>query len=434
MATDGRPNTQSPRTPVHTRPALRAQKRLQQPDLRHLASASGRYAASQSSMLGSPMKTSVPRAAGFTLLEALIVIVVMLATLLIGVAYWRDMQKRMNNDNVVATEARELSQITNAVVQYVNANKSTWAAGSTQTITIANLIAAGKLPTAFGNRTGTDGETPLGQQYRIVAIVDAANSSIVRTVVTETGSMLVSRLDRGGVSNTTAGMTGVKDAMGQRGQSQFQLVCGTIGAATTSATGVLKGWTKDLSAWIGTAPTQPLVVSMVGFPDLGGPGNPDPNAPKKYSNCSVVKAFPTGCTPDNVGNQCGYGYGNVTPGPGAGTFSQSRVTCGTRTEVGSFPYCANFAISSTDVGTLTSASRTESGTYTDNCATGNHAYSDNFTDTTLNNVTILTEGCGGQRWYQQQGPPTCLYQLGYTTPNQLVTGGGGKNLLCCDVR
>lgn len=378
------------------------------------------------------------RARGFSLMEILIVIAVIGVLLAIaGKALLSSVQTTTNVD-LVAQQAREMDMVASAASKYIKANSSGWALNSRNVITVNQLVTAGFLPTAFGDRfgsTGNAGRTPFGATYQIVAVVDSTNASTIRTVITETGSALASQLSKANVESAAVPVQGLKQTIAQKVQTTNNRTTGYMPQGDMVARASMGSFTKDLTTWIQTAPAQAEAVVFMGFPELGDTCSTPPCPPPgtgKYQDCQVVKAYSTPwCTPDNVGQLCGYGYGNVNPGPGAGTFTQPTCPAG-KIEVGSFPFCSNFAISSTDVGTLTSAARTESGVYTDNCggATG-HPYSDNFTDTTLNNVTINTDQCGGQRQYQQIGPPTCLYQLGYTAPNKLITQAGGRNLLCC---
>lgn len=378
------------------------------------------------------------RIAGFTLMEILIVIAVIGVLLAIaGKALLSSVQTTTNTD-LVAQQAREMDQVASAASKYIKANSTGWALNSRNVITINQLVTAGFLPTAFGDRfgsTGNAGRTPFGATYQIVALVDATNAATIRTVITETGSALSSQLTKANVENANTPVQGLKQSIAQKVQTTNNRTTGYMPQGDMVAHASMGSFTKDLTSWVQTAPAQAEAVVFMGFPELGDtcstPPCPISTGSGKYSDCEVVKAFSVPwCTPDNVGNLCGYGYGNVNPGPGAGTFTQPTPPAG-KTEVGSFPFCSTLAISSTDVGTLTSSSRqVPKSQYIAACNLTLNTY-DQYTDTTLNNLTIHTDYCGGTS-YQYQGG--CSYQLGYTLPNKLITNVGGRNLLACTPR
>lgn len=142
-----------------------------------------------------------------------------------------------------------------------------------------------------------DGETPWGQNYAVAAIkenitVNGAQKEVARAVVYETGASLLSRLKRAGYEDTAEAKLGLKRTVAMKAVSTQKLLAGFVSAGSFTSTGSMSSFTKDLTPWLVTAPTEAIAVVLIGFPDLepandgggGGPGSPMGD----YSFCEVA--------------------------------------------------------------------------------------------------------------------------------------------------
>ena len=237
---------------------------------------------------------------GMTLIEMVIVVGIMVAVLGLGTMWLRAQGESARRDDFIAAEARDLSQIAEAMKKYAAANATAWAGDTLQQVTIAQLVTAGHLPADFANRTGAAaGTTPFGQAYYIGAIKDGTTPSIVRTVITENGAIMLSRLERAGIKNTAEAIRGLKEAIAQKVATDYRYAAAVAPANSRTVRGAMGSFTKDLTAWIATTPANAIAALLLGFPDLGcsgpdcgdGGGTPTPPAGGQYSFCQVVPAF-----------------------------------------------------------------------------------------------------------------------------------------------
>jgi len=125
-------------------------------------------------------------------------------------------------------------------------------------------------------RGGTAGLTPIGETYR--AIFRKDSSGVVRIVITDYGSGIPSsdvRIRQAGYLKTAASLDGYK----LRVADQYAKLTdggysGVVAANTMSARAPGGGFTQDLTAYFNsTAPTYPVAVVLVGWPEYPGGGD-----------------------------------------------------------------------------------------------------------------------------------------------------------------
>jgi type II secretory pathway pseudopilin PulG len=258
---------------------------------------------------------------GYLLFEVLIVL------MLVAIAFtgFRSYQQRQfanrQQERILAEYVNDYTSLMRAVRHYTGTRESGWAANSVNVITVAQLVAAGELPTGFGTRpTGTN-QTVLGQTIRIVAIRNAA-ATRTPTVVTETGTANGAMLELAGLRSDGADLLPFK-RRAAAAIAATRIVAGTVAPSVLTVTGAgTNGWTKDVTAYFAAAPTQAVVAGMVGFPDLDLLFDPNPTANGgNWGDCPVAKAA-----------EGMFGFPSTTATCPAGT-----------TEVGSWPACGGTA-------------------------------------------------------------------------------------------
>lgn len=226
---------------------------------------------------------------GFGLVELLIALAIMAVVLAGSARYLQEQRRRAVITQISGEYVNDLLTAARGLRAYVDANKSTWAAGSVNVVPLSTLRTGGYLPTSFAARTTGDGTTPMGNTYTMVAI-KAATGSDAPAVVGEVGNALAARLEAAGLAADASGMMALKRQIAST--LSASVPAATIGAGTTVATGSgSNGWTKALAAYFPTAPSQPAVAALVGFPDLelegGGGGGGEENPMNMYAICDV---------------------------------------------------------------------------------------------------------------------------------------------------
>jgi len=90
---------------------------------------------------------------GFTLMETMLAVGVSSVIAVSGINAMVNKQKAVIQRNLVAAQSLDMKNLDLAVRQYLAdpAQTSAWTNGSQHTITVANLIANGNLPTGFGS-------------------------------------------------------------------------------------------------------------------------------------------------------------------------------------------------------------------------------------------------------------------------------------------
>lgn len=281
---------------------------------------------------------------GFSMIEMVIVIVVMLVMLGIAMNWVMGMAKDARNAQQSDQLAKELSLIGKASKAYLlTAPAATYPLNTSVNIPITTLITGGFLPTDFAARagTGTAAISPFGQPYMVVArrIVAGEPPTVV---VSEASTPLPVKLADVGVEDSDAAILAFKQKVAAQTGRDYKAISATIAKSSRTATGVGNAFTKDLTAYFAAGFTQASAVALVNFKDLdpddgGEGGNPIADAPK-YSNCQVVQGqLISGLT--QFMNVC-----SATSGPG-GTDGGRRIVgdrdmsvCGNNGQITVLPF------------------------------------------------------------------------------------------------
>lgn len=275
------------------------------------------------------------RAKGFSLVSLVIALGLVSVAGVLAIQYQLRQSRAKLAQTWIDAQAREMDQIVAAVRTWTNspANTSSWANDTRTAISCDTLIAAGLLPTAFG-RDGTICKSPFGTIYTISAIKNLSDTNVpqgrVRTViyVASGGQNLhwPGILRRAGIPNTSSGIQGLAMRIAST-LAERKIPVGWLAAGGTTATGVGRAWTKSLGNWLGTPPNQATAVALVGFPDVGGTEEPQPQ-PRNCTGGEIVRGF---CS------------GNPLCQPGGSGWTAPTCPSG-KTKVGEFPHCMSNSV------------------------------------------------------------------------------------------
>jgi len=385
-----------------------------------------------------------PRHRGFALLEMLIALVIL--TVLVGVGIQARIEARNRDERarVVLDYTEEMRQLARAAQEHVAAQ--TWADGAVNTVTVAALIAANRLPSGFGTRSLGAGRSPLGAAYEVRARRNAGAPPTI--VVYEGGTTSVAYAQALGFQNATAQPVFAlrREAASRLREDRF--ASATIAAGTRTARGAgSAAWTKDLTDMLAANLQTDAVAVLLGYLDLGGTIGNDPLPPGSFAgDCRIIPA-------QSMCTQFG-GNANCTS-PGA-TWAESSCSASfgpgwNRVDTVSVcPVAGQVSFRSTPAGTL-SYSTTEtitpgSGVCNPSCS-GSHpcepaAGATNwetvtrFQDIRLNDVPLITPLCETIRDFNSQrdasGTVFCGYAQG-TEPwgNTNVLAANPRHVLCC---
>lgn len=212
----------------------------------------------------------VPRQAlGFSLIEALIVMVLLIGAATITIGILGAQQKTQQRQALVYEQAAEMSKLTVAVESYLaTAEGLPDEVDTIFAISLADVIAAGLLPGDFASRpaSGTTAPvSPMGQLYSVSAVLTADG---YRALVVPTGTPNAGFMARAGVPNTEAAVREYSAAVMQRMRQEFNRVASVITKDTKTVDSAVTGFSYDLSQFLASAPTIPTVVGMANFSDL----------------------------------------------------------------------------------------------------------------------------------------------------------------------
>lgn len=386
------------------------------------------------------MEKHTIRRRGFTLFEVMVVLAAIAVVAWIAASFVRSMGQTTQREQMIAQHVQELAQLDKAVRTYMTTAKTGWTLGTKVTIPISTLITQGLLPTNFARRRTTDGETPWGQSYAIAAIkesisVNGNNKEVARAVIFETGTSLLSRLKRAGYEDTAEAKLGLKRTVAAKAVEKQKLLAGFVPAGSFVSTGSLSAFSKNLTAWIGpTAPTEAIVVILIGFPDLETDPDNDPNGggPGGTSyTCNVRPAWY--CTFCGGGSwqdgQCDAGYTRVrqlSHCASEGTMF-TLPQYGLNMSAGRVATYGSVVITETDLsGCIPYAGRDAcDAAKADAQAQQNTVFTGIIT---MNNVNAATYECGGSQ-YTWNGPPNGATNLFGPWTNLITTTA--KDAVCC---
>lgn len=231
------------------------------------------------------------RLRGFTLIEAMVVMVIMVVLLAAGYAWLRVRMQDDTKGSFVVLQAREMQTLGQAASEYAKSNKASWPSNIVQTITPSALIGAGLLNAGFAERASAIGITPTGEQYAAYAMKDDTGTH--RIVIADLGGApavapATSRLRRAGLVPTADSVAGFKSSVASKLTTDFKTYAGTVAQGATTAKGAGGSFTQDLSQYLGATESWPTTIALVDWPEYSDGNDEDGDA--FQGDCVVVGA------------------------------------------------------------------------------------------------------------------------------------------------
>lgn len=362
------------------------------------------------------------RLRGFTLIETIIVVALIAVALTISLSVLTTRGKEQQAERLVNQASTEMAMLARATTSYFTADRvATLTVNAVAELQVTTLITEGLLPANFALRGGVLGTSVFGQRYQIRFMRVAATSTtptVAAFVVTETGVPAVASLSRAGIPNTVDGILNLKTRIAARISEEHKLSTGAIPANSRTVQGGFRGFTKDLTAFIPTVPTQALVAVLGNFADLSStiqlPGPPGGNSGSLQ--CDIMDGVAGGCVRFSFGTyvseQC-WGMAAV----GSATHYREPTLPSNAVNVVRIPICAGgLNIITTGVAgvglTATTGTRSYQVTLPE-CLNSNGLRFDPVTGTStetvqamrLNDTTVFETICGQSLFVRN--PTTC---------------------------
>lgn len=261
---------------------------------------------------------------GFTLLEVLVVLALLIPIMLIAMRLLTTQSQTSSINTLITTEAQELVMLENAATQYAPTIDSTWTVNTLQTVGIPAMVTAALLPQSFANRNGAVGTSPLFQTYQVTAQLLTAGGT-PQILVSLAGNPTPARLARFGLTQSAPDLQSFNQRVAQQVQAlNANVYAGVIGGGTQIVTGNYGAFNENVATLYTTAPTYPTAAVLYGFADLG-PINPPGGSASKYKACQLSQSQAS----------VWYVQYNQTPTP-------APACAAGWTDVADFPYCGEW--------------------------------------------------------------------------------------------
>lgn len=351
------------------------------------------------------------RLRGFTLIETIIVVALIAVALTISLSVLTTRGKEQQAERLVNQASTEMAMLARATTSYFTADRvATLTVNAVAELQVTTLITEGLLPANFALRGGVLGTSVFGQRYQIRFMRVAATSTtptVAAFVVTETGVPAVASLSRAGIPNTVDGILNLKTRIAARISEEHKLSTGAIPANSRTVQGGFRGFTKDLTAFIPTVPTQALVAVLGNFSDLSStvqlPGPPGGNSGSLQ--CNIINGVTGTCFRNRFGSW------QSTPCWGqsaldAGTHYREPTLPANSVNVVRIPICgAGLNIVSTGVAGVALTTATGARNYQVTLPTCTDNFGNQYPEATgttsetiqslrLNDTTVFEEVCG----------------------------------------
>lgn len=210
------------------------------------------------------------RSAGFTLLEAMIVLVVVGVVAAISLDMLTGQARAEARRQMVSQQATEMATINRAVGEWVNtATGLPTTAGQVMEVNLQNIVTAGRLPADFARRaaSGTNNPvSPLGQPYR--AFIRRTATGSYEIVSIANGAPNAAFAARAGISNNTEAQRTWGVAVMHQIRERFTIPSGVVNAGTSTIDAAASGFAIDLQAFLGGNTANAAVAALSNFTAL----------------------------------------------------------------------------------------------------------------------------------------------------------------------
>ncbi|MCD9046774.1 prepilin-type N-terminal cleavage/methylation domain-containing protein [Luteimonas sp. MHLX1A] len=206
-------------------------------------------------------------ARGFSLIEVMIALVIIISVLGAGVAWLASERSRVARGDAITTQAIEMATIGRALDQYLRSAASLPPDGSVVEISAADLTAALLIPENYGIRDqfGDYPSTPLGQRYVMVGRNTAGQA---RGLVLAVGEPDPAALNQAGIKATTEAIEDVQAAVVRQMRNQQYVASALVRALSSVADRSVSTFDFDFSPYLGDPVVQPTAIALVGFPEF----------------------------------------------------------------------------------------------------------------------------------------------------------------------
>ena len=234
-------------------------------------------------LMGTCVMKNTDRQRGFSLLEAMIVLGLVSALLVVAGSLFRDQMRQQAKDNWTLTEARELALLLESGVRYAQKimfdNATAYPVGQTYVVGVSTLVSQRFLDASFANRLGATGTTPFAQRYAVYVrkewVVDSEGNPTtekqLKVLVTESGEMSTHQVRRAGVAPSAEDLAGLKNKIAMTAFERYDLTTGIIRAGQTEASAPNGSWELDMAEFFENTTftaIDPVAAVFWGFDEL----------------------------------------------------------------------------------------------------------------------------------------------------------------------
>lgn len=238
---------------------------------------------------------------GFSLIEAMIVIVLVAGAALVTLNLLNAEQRRQQRAAMVGEQANEMAVMTRALESYLESSDTLPEDLDTPfTIPAQDLETAGLIPEDFAYRAMsglTTPTSPLGQEYLLIGVKTAAG---YRGAVLPSGAPNAGFLARAGLPDTNEARSEYGVSVMQKLRQDHLAAAGVSKAGELQINREVSGFTFDLSGLLGAALAEPTVISLAGYPEfrpvapIAIDGGNTGNTPKECYSVNTLNA-PLSC-------------------------------------------------------------------------------------------------------------------------------------------
>lgn len=210
------------------------------------------------------------RSKGFTLLEAMVVLVVVGVIAAISLDMLTGQAKAEARRQMVSQQAIEMATIDRAVNQWVtNGAGLPTVVGDILEVNLLDVADAGFLPESFAERVASGSTTPvspLGIPYR--AFVRLTDSATFEVVTLPAGPVNPGFAARAGVSDTPESLRTFNVAVMQEIRAEHKIPSGVVNEGQTAVDAASSGFSVDLASFLGGASADMVVAALSNFAEL----------------------------------------------------------------------------------------------------------------------------------------------------------------------